>query len=149
MEFGITAGRITRIAGGYSDANVLGVDHGYLVNWDSATHTASDWTSYDFDNRRIGVAISHFNGITGDNHGGFYLTGDWLGVLPPDSGAFLAHVGRMPHRAFGDAHWTPIAYPSADLTSGNTVFENNVIGIYTANGSSATNGYVATVRGHR
>jgi hypothetical protein len=136
------------IAGGYSNANLQGIDHGYLVKWDSATQAASDWTSYDFDNRHIGVAVSHFDGISTDNHGGFYLTGDWLGVMSPNSGAFFAHVRRMPHRAFGEAHWTPIAYPSADVTSGNTVFENNVLGVYTGDGSPV-NGYVATIRGHR
>jgi hypothetical protein len=55
----------------------------------------------------------------------------------------------MPHHAFGDANWTPIAYPKADLTSGNTVFENNVLGVYTVNGSSVLNGFVASVHGHR
>lgn len=142
------------IAGGYSDGNLSGIDHGYLVNWDSATQTASDWTSYDFNNRHIGVAVSHFNGITGDNHGGFYLTGDWVGVIPPDAGAFFAHVRRTPARAFGEAHWTPIAYPSSpglsvDATGGDTVFENNVIGIYTANSTHITHGFVARVLGHR
>jgi hypothetical protein len=134
------------IAGGYSDGNPLGIDHGYLVNWNSATQTPSDWTSYDFENRRIGVAISHFDGVTGDNRGGFCLTGDWVGVIPPNAGAFFAHVRRMPHGAFSKARWIPIAYPSSDLTSGNTVYKNNVLGVYTANGSSVTNGFVATVR---
>jgi hypothetical protein len=137
------------IAGGYSDGNLLGIDHGYLVNWDSATQMASGWTSYDFANRRIGVAISHFDGVTTDNHGGFYLTGDWVGVIPPNAGAFFAHVGRMPHGVFGEARWIPIAYPSSDLTSGNTVYENNVLGIYTAEGSDVANGFVATVAAPR
>ena len=134
------------IAGGYSNANLSGIDHGYLVNWDSAIQTPSDWTSYDFNNSRIGVAISHFNGITGDGRGGFYLTGDWVGVLPPDVGAFFAHVFRVPGRSFSLAQWTQIAYPSAQVTSGNTVFENHVLGVYTVSGSSVVNGYVATVR---
>jgi hypothetical protein len=136
------------ITGGYSYGNLSGIDHGSLVNWDSATQTASDWTSYDFDNGRIDVAVSHFNGITGDKHGGFYLTGDWLGVVPPNAGVFFAHVRRTPGQTFSKAHWTPIAYPSADSTSGDTVFENYVLGIYTA-GGSVTNGFVAKVRGHR
>jgi subtilase-type serine protease len=134
------------IAGGYSNANLSGIDHGYLVNWDSATQTPSDWTSYDYNNSRIGIAISHFNGITGDGRGGFYLTGDWVGVLPPEVGAFFAHVFRVPGRSFSIAQWTQIAYPSAQVTSGNTVFENNVLGVYTVSGSSVVNGYVATVR---
>jgi len=134
------------IAGGYSNANLSGIDHGYLVNWDSATQTPSDWTSYDFNNSRIGVAISHFNGITSDGRGGFYLTGDWVGIAPPDAGAFFAHVFRVPGRTFNIAQWTQIAYPSAQVTSGNTVFENNVLGVYIVTGSSVVNGYVATVR---
>ncbi len=134
------------IAGGYSDGNSMGIDHGYLVNWDSATQTPSNWTSYDFENRHIGVAISHFDGITGDNHGGFYLTGDWVSVVPPQAGAFFAHVHRMPNGEFGEARWKPIVYPSSDATSGNTVFENNVLGVYTVNGSSVVNGYVAVVQ---
>jgi hypothetical protein len=133
------------IAGGYSDGNLMGIDHGYLVNWDSATQMPSGWTSYDFENRHIGVAISHFDGITGDNRGGYYLTGYWLGVIPPSAGAFFAHVSRMPDGAFGQARWVPIAYPSSRLTSGNTVFENNVLGVYSVSGSSVVNGYVAVV----
>jgi hypothetical protein len=134
------------IAGGYSDGNPMGIDHGYLVNWDSATQTSSNWTSYDFENRNIGVAISHFDGITGDNHGGFYLTGDWLSVVRRQAGAFFAHVRRMPNGEFGEARWAAIAYPSSNATSGNTVFENNVLGVYTVNGSSVINGYVAVVQ---
>jgi hypothetical protein len=133
------------IAGGYSDGNLMGIDHGYLVNWDSATQTSSGWTSYDFGNGRIRVDISHFDGITGDNRGGYYLTGDWLGVIPPHAGGFFAHVSRMPDGAFGQARWVPIAYPSSLLTSGNTVFENNVLGVYTVSGSSVVDGYVAVV----
>ena len=133
------------IAGGYSETNSGGIDHGYLVNWDSSTQMPSGWTSYDFGNGRIRVAISHFDGVTGDNRGGFYLTGDWVGVVPPKAGAFFAHVRRMPDGAFGQARWVPIAYPSSDFTSGNTVFENNVLGVYTVSGSSVINGYVAVV----
>ena len=68
------------IAGGWSEPNFPELDqYGYLVNWDSATQTASDWRSYDFENGHTHVAISHFDGITTDNHGGFYLTGTWEG----------------------------------------------------------------------
>src|SRR5262249_20622373 len=65
------------IAGGYSETNSGGIDHGYLVNWDSATQTASGWTKYDFENGQINVQVSHFDGITTDNQGGFYLTGQY------------------------------------------------------------------------
>ncbi len=134
------------IAGGYSDGNIYGIDRDYLVIWDSATQTASDWTAYDFNNRRVGVAVSHFDGITTDNLGGFYLTGDWVATVPaPSAGAFFAHVRRGFRGPFGEARWTEVAYPCASSTSGNTVFENSVLGIFIANDN--TNGYVATVRG--
>ena len=136
------------IAGGYSDANPNGIDHGYLAHWDSATRMASDWTRYDFDNGpHTHVEVSHFDGITTDNQGGYYLTGEWAGGQ--QLGGFLAHVRQMPHRAFGDAHWQDIEYPSSALTTGNTVFENNVLGIYVPHGDSTFSGYLANVQGHR
>jgi hypothetical protein len=136
------------IAGGYSDANPNGIDHGYLAHWDSATQMASDWTSYDFDNGHTHVEVSHFDGITTDNQGGFYLTGEWAGDQQ-QLGGFFAHVRRMPHSAFGDAHWRDIEFPSSLLTTGNTVFENNVLGIYFPNSDPTFSGYLATVQGHR
>jgi hypothetical protein len=143
------------ITGGYSDPGFPGLDqHGYLVNWDTATQppTVSGWTNYDFDNGHTRVEISHFDGITTDNQGGFYLTGTWEGEA--HVGGFFAHFRRMPHRAFGEAHWRDIEYPSSpeltvDSTTGNTIFENIVLGIFTANGNPTFNGYIAKVQGHR
>jgi len=145
------------IAGGYAELGFSGNDqHGYLLNWDSSTHMVSDWTPYDFDNGpHTPVEISHFDGITTDNQGGFYLTGTWLGGVPQHIGGFFAHVRAMPHYAFGKAHWTDIEYPSSppglnvDSTTGNTVFENNVLGIFMANGHMEFQGYLAAVQGHR
>ncbi len=140
------------IAGGYSDANPNGIDHGYLANWDSATQTASDWTSYDFDNGpHTHVEVSHFDGITTDNQGGFYLTGEWAGDQAGEHrlGGFFAHVPPMPHRPFGDARWRDIEYPSSVITTGNAVFENNVFGIYFVSLDSPFSGYIANVQGHR
>jgi hypothetical protein len=135
------------IAGGYSEANSDGIDHGYLVNWDSATQTASGWTKYDFENGRIHVQVSHFDGITTDNQGGFYVTGQYVGDTQPLMGGFFGHIPRTPHRPFGDARWRQIVYPSSLLTTGDTVFENNVLGVCIVNGT--TTSYLATVQGHR
>jgi len=146
------------IAGGYSDPDFSGLDqHSYLVNWDTATQppTLSGWTKYDFENGHTRVEISHFDGITTDNQGGYYLTGTWEGE--GRFGGFFAHVRPMPHRAFGDAHWREIFYPSfpmhhVDVTTGNTVFENNVLGIFTSvpePSPGQLQGYLATVQGHR
>jgi len=145
------------IAGGYSDPGFPGLDqHSYLLNWDTATQppTLSGWMTYDFDNGHR-VEISHFDGITSDNKGGYYLTGTWEGEA--HVGAFFAHVPRTPHRPFGDARWRDIEYPSfprhrVDVTTGNTVFENIVLGIFTSvpdPGAGVLQGYVANVQGHR
>jgi hypothetical protein len=143
------------IAGGYAELNFPGNDqHGYLLNWDSSSRTVSDWRSYDFDNGHTQVEVSHFDGITTDNQGGFYLTGTWLGGDPQHIGGFFAHVRRMPHQAFGEAHWRDIEYPSSpeftvESTTGNTVFENKVLGIFMADHHTVFQGYLATVQGHR
>jgi hypothetical protein len=146
------------IAGGYSDPNFPGLDqHCYLVNWDTSTQppTLSGWTTYDFDNGHTRVEISHFDGITTDNKGGYYLTGTWEGG--GRLGAFFAHVPRAPHRPFGDARWRDIEYPSfprhhVNVTTGNTVFENTVLGIFTSipePGIGVLQGYLANVQGQR
>ena len=143
------------IAGGYAELGFPGNDqHGYLLNWDSSSRTVSGWRSYDFDNGQIPVRISHFDGITGDNQSGYYLTGTWEeGQVPTGAhiGAFFAHVRRVPHGRFGEAHWRDVEYPGplVDSTTGNTVFENKVLGIFTVQGDTTFHGYVATVQGHR
>src|SRR5207247_5968920 len=118
-----------------------------LASWDAANRMASDCTRYDFVNGHTQVEVSHFDGITTDNQGGFYLTGEWAGGQ--QLGGFFGHVRRMPHRAFGDAHWRDIEYPSSVVTTGNTVFENNVLGIYFVSGDPTFSGYIANVQGHR
>ena len=140
------------IAGGYSDGDPNGIDHGYLAHWDSATQHASDWTPYDFDNGpHTRIEVSHFDGITTDNRGGYYLTGEWAGDQAGEHrlGGFFAHVPQMPHRPFGDARWRDIEYPSSVVTTGNTVFDNNVFGIYFLSGDTTFSGYIANVQGHR
>jgi hypothetical protein len=121
------------IAGGYSDLNRAGLDAGYLVNYDSETDTFSDFTEFQFDNRPAGTLISHFDGIT-RTKGGYNLTGDF--VRDGVAGAFFAHVDRLRDGSFGDAEWTEIAFPGEDVsaTSGNTVIDNTVLGIYVADG---------------
>ena len=55
-------------------------------------------------------------------------------------------MGRNLDGSFTDAAWVPIAYPGQDIgpTSGNTVYENYVLGVY-GDPDGTTQGYVATV----
>jgi hypothetical protein len=114
------------------------VDEGYLADYDPATGLASHVRTYNFDNQPITSLITHFDGITGTATG-YNLTGDYFnpGSGPDDTpiGAFFAEVKLLPNGDFGDATWTNIAFtdPSfqnIEFTSGNTVLDNSVLGIF-------------------
>lgn len=123
------------IAGGYSDLNGAGLDAGYLVDYDSATDTFSNFDTFQFDNKPLGTLISHFDGIT-RTKGGYNLTGDF--VRDGETGAFFAHVDRLRDGSFGEAEWSEIAFPGDDVeaTSGNTVIDDTVLGIYVVDGEA-------------
>lgn len=132
------------IAGGQSDVGTGGVDESYLVKYDSATGAFSHYRKYRYENQPISAAIAHFDGITGTDTG-YNLTGT---VTSLSSGqqidrGFMASVSVNPDGSFGRAVWTPVAYPGSELTTGNTVVENYVLGIFIAGG--ATQSYIATV----
>jgi hypothetical protein len=136
------------IAGGFSNVNSGGLDVGYLVDWDAGTGIATHWTEFYYNNDN--ALITHFDGITSDGAGGYNLTGDWIGVGEENGLGFFANVGRAEAGGFDEATWLSINYPSSegldvDETSGNTVYENYVMGIYTANGEGLAQGYVAAV----
>ncbi len=135
------------IAGGYFSPPVgtaKPVEHAYLVNYASATRTLSGWRSYDYGNRTSGDLITHFDGITPDGNGGFNLTGDRVGVGALTRGeGFFANVGRTSSGAFKAATWKPVKYPSSVVTSGNSVYQQSVIGIYVMSGSTVVSPYIA------
>ena len=133
------------IAGGFSDVNHGGVDEGYIVDYDSATKTLSHLAIYNFDNRPVVSLISHFDGITATATG-YNLTGEYVDIAHDDKiGGFFASITRTPDGSFSKADWTNIAFPNADLTTGNTVIGNNVLGVYAPSGSSDISSYLATV----
>jgi hypothetical protein len=137
------------ITGGFSlTPSVTGLDQGYIVDYDATTGLTSNFRAYNYGNNPVGSVVSHFDGITSDGNGGFNLTGDWIGAGEEETGGlgFFAHVGRNLDGSFTEAEWVSIAYPGENLgpTSGNTVYENYVLGVY-GDGGGITQGYVATV----
>lgn len=129
------------IAGGYSDVNEGGVDTAYLVDYDSNTQSFTNWTSFTYNNQPS--VITHFEGITTDNNGGYNLVADALSG--EDVVASFVHVPRNSSNTFGAATWTPYAYPGAVLTSANTVYLNYALGIYELTNGGPANGYVTTI----
>jgi hypothetical protein len=132
------------IAGGYSDANARGITTGYLVDWDSATNTTSHWTSFNYLNEPANSIVSHFEGITTDGNGGYNLAAD-VALASGVAGAAFVNVPRNADGTFGTASWTNIAYPGANVISANTVYQNNILGVYVPQGSTSVYPYLATL----
>jgi subtilase-type serine protease len=119
------------IAGGYTPPG-LGFERGYIYNEDTGT-----WITYNHP----GAVITHFEGITGAGQDGEYnLVADWVGADGIQHGSVL-HIA-----ADGTQTWIDLAVPGASLTSANSIFENQAVGIYTAD-SPITNGYIVTIPG--
>lgn len=134
------------IAGGYSDL-VQGLTNGYLVDWDSVTNTATNWTTFNYLNEPLNSIISHFEGITSDGSGGYNLVSD-VGsatTITNGTGVAFVNVPRNSNGTFGTASWTNIAYPNASFMSGNTVYQKNVLGVYKLNGGTSVYSYLATI----
>jgi hypothetical protein len=132
------------IAGGYSDANARGVTTGYLVDWDSATNTASHWTSFNYLNEPANSIVSHFEGITTDGNGGYNLAAD-VALASGMAGAAFVNVPRNADETFGTASWTNIAYPGASVISANTVYQKNILGVYVPSENTTVYPYLETL----
>ncbi len=130
------------IAGGYSDVNNHGADSGYLVDWDSTTHTFSHWQSYAYENQPLTALVSHFEGLTSDGGTGFYLPANW--VTTEVTGAAITHISVNNDGSFGAATWTDATYPGSSITSANSTYLNNLIGVYQVAGSHIISGFVGS-----
>lgn len=124
-----------KIAGGYADLGPgggPGFERGYI--YDESTGV---WTSYNHP----GAVATHFEGITGGGRAGQYnLVANWFDLAGNEHASVL-HLG-----AGGKETWIDYAVPGAALTSANSIYGSQAIGIYVdANG--AINGYVATIPG--
>lgn len=129
------------IAGGFSDLNSLGIDEGYIVNYESSTGLLANYKTYNFDDLPLSSLQSHFDGITATADG-FHLTGYSITIDPATESGFMASVRVLPDGSFTDATWTNITIPGAPVTTGNTVIGNYVLG-FAPTGTS--NSYVATI----
>lgn len=119
------------IAGGYSKAvGDNGLSNGYIVDWDPV-NGFSNFTSLFYNNDSSTSKVSHVEGITTDNAGGYYLSIDWAETVASyPAGAALVQISRTASGRFGTPTWTNLSFPGAKITSANTVFERNVLGVY-------------------
>jgi uncharacterized protein with beta-barrel porin domain len=108
------------IAGGYTDPGTGGVGHGYIYN-----ESTGVWTTYDHP----GAVATHFEGITGGGQAGTYnLVADWVDARGQSHAAVL-HID-----ASGNATWIDIGVPGATVTSANSIYGGEVIGVYVNSG---------------
>jgi len=122
------------IAGGSKHG--LGLNQAFVARYDSVLDTFSDIRYYDF--KSIPGVITHFEGITAVP-GGYNL------IATTDEGAAFASITTLPDGSFSDAQWTLNNMVGAGLTTGNSVFQNIVMGIYEQPDSMVVNSYAGTV----
>jgi hypothetical protein len=126
------------ICGGYSDiTSSPKIEFGYIINWNNKTKVFTDFHKYNYNND-IKNLITHFDGITTDNKGGYFLTGDNFGINDLSGSAFVAHINKNKI-----AKWELISYPKADITSGNSILDDTVIGVYTDINDQSVNGFIS------
>lgn len=130
------------IAGGYSKAlGDNGISTGYIVDWNPVSGF-TNFTPLFYNNDSKTSKVSHVEGITTDNAGGYYLSVDWAQTVSTSpTGAALVQISRTSSGSFGTPTWTNFAFPGATITSANTVFEKNVLGVY--EGPAPTTPYLA------
>jgi len=119
------------IAGG-SQAE-LSINKAFLVDYDSLT---GQFTNLKYYTDPSG-GFTHFEGITAVA-GGFNVIGTTT------TGAEMAFIPVNGDGTFGDATWTPVAYPDSGTSTGNSVYGDTGMGIFTQTGTM-TQSYIVVV----
>ena len=130
------------LAGGSSDR---GNQRAFLMNYNERTGAFGKPRYYTYGNRP--ALLTHFDGITAVR-GGFNLVA--VSSAQASSMAFVpvTHHGQR----FGPATWTPVNVAASSVCSagcghvtGNTVYTNHVMGVYTQSSPMQVNSYLATI----
>jgi hypothetical protein len=124
------------IVGGTRDGH--GIDRGFVVAYDSAKQAFSNLKLYSAMNHP--GLLTHFEGITAGPTG-FHLAGMTATC------ALLAAVGVNPDGSFSDAAWTAYTYEGSVLTTGNTVYQDTLMGVFAMSEGQGIQSYAATFGG--
>lgn len=142
--YGIWAngGESYTIVGGY-DNGTTGLTNGYILDWNKATGAISHFTTLYYNNESATSIVSHVEGITSNGNGGYNLAADTSNGS--GGGAAYVQVARNSDGSFATPVWTMLTYPGASVMSANTVYENNVLGVYELPNNSQVYSYLATI----
>lgn len=127
---------------GSSSYTIVGGTHdghgskGFVVAYDSETGAFSHLKLYNYMNQP--ALLTHFEGITAT------ATGFSLASMSTASSAALASITVNPDGSFSDAAWTHYGYPDAVITTGNSIYQDTLMGIYAVKGTKGVQSYVAT-----
>ncbi len=133
------------IVGGAPNPDSLGDgSEAYLATYNSVTGELSDEMYYSFTGPD--GKYNHFEGITAVD-GGYYLMGTVTGTTGLDSpvGAAAAFVAVNSGTYSATPVWTVVDYPDSTLTTGNTIYQNVAMGVYTSTSVSGNQSYTAIV----
>ena len=89
------------------------------------------------ESRRTAL-VTHFEGITAT------AAGFNLAALSTNGMALLASIRVHPDGTVSEASWIPFVYPDSVITTGNTVYQNVMMGIYAQSGGAGIQSYAAT-----
>lgn len=107
------------IAGGSRDG--LNINKAFLIDYNATTREFSNLKYFTYEGRP--ELITHFEGITG-------IPGGYNLISSTDSGPAFATVKRNADGSFGNAQWTLSTVPGSSLTTGNSVYQDTIMGVY-------------------
>ena len=132
------------IVGGHGTApiNNLGTNNldtplsaGYMADYDSSTNQFTNWKSFNYHNQGGGVGfVTHFDGVSSVEKGVYTLNADYADISTGSllGGSFVT-VRRNTDGSFSDAVWADLSYtptqPGQTITSSNSVYGNQVVGV--------------------
>ncbi|MGE4078807.1 MAG: beta strand repeat-containing protein [Reyranella sp.] len=122
------------IAGGSKHGT--GINEAFLVNYDSITGIFSDLKFYKINNTP--AALSHFEGFSA-------VPGGLNAYCQSISQVAMAFIPVNADGSFGDAHWSDVGMPGAQLTTANSIYQNIGMGVYTLSDSDAVPSYTAVI----
>jgi len=135
---------IYTLAGG---SKASGAQRAFLMNYNERTQTFGKPKYFSYGNAP--ALVTHFEGITAVS-GGFHVV-----AISSAQEASMAFVpASIRHGSFGAARWYPANVATSSLcpdgcsiVTGNTVYGNQVMGLYIPTGTTAPHTYLATISG--
>jgi len=138
------------LSGGFSTHEHGELSQAFLVDYNSNTKQFTHFKAFNYNNDPSSTIISHFEGITGAGNNGYNMPVDWFTADGLELGASQATVQRYLDGSFSEAVWSNISYPASVITSANTAYKNNILGIYvstdTTTNTKTTASFNATLK---